>query len=59
MFRKKLLRAQFHRFMVEHPPCVVAMEACGGAHYWAREMERLGPKSPSPKFSFMNNQLVS
>lgn len=23
-------------------PCLVGMEACGGAHYWAREMERLG-----------------
>ena len=27
--------------MSEHPRCVVAMEACGGAHYWAREMERV------------------
>ena len=44
VFRKKLSRAQFHRFMAEHPPCVVAMEACGGAHYWAREMDRLGHK---------------
>jgi transposase len=23
-------------------PCLVAMEACGGAHYWAREIGRLG-----------------
>jgi transposase len=42
VFRKKLSRPQFHRFMSEHPRCVVAMEACGGAHHWAREMERLG-----------------
>jgi transposase len=41
-FRKKLTREQFRRFMAEHPPAVVAMEACGSAHYWAREMERLG-----------------
>ena len=28
--------------MAEHPQCLVAMEACGGAHHWAREMERAG-----------------
>jgi transposase len=38
LFRKKLTRPQFHRFMAEQPACPVAMEACGGAHYWAREM---------------------
>src|SRR3546814_595711 len=28
--------------MAEQPPAVVVMEACGSAHYWAREMIRLG-----------------
>ena len=42
LFRKKLTRPQFHRFMAEQPACLVAMEACGGTHYWAREMRRLG-----------------
>ena len=42
LFRKKLSRLQFQRFMAEHPQCLVAMEACGGAHHWAREMERAG-----------------
>jgi transposase len=28
--------------MAEQPPAVVVMEACGSAHYWAREMVRLG-----------------
>jgi transposase len=28
--------------MAEHPRCLVAMAACGGAHHWAREMERAG-----------------
>lgn len=41
-FRKKLTREQFRRFMADHPPSIVAMEACGSAHYWAREMEKLG-----------------
>ena len=42
LFRKKLSRPQFQRFMAEHPRCLVAMEACGGAHHWARELERAG-----------------
>lgn len=41
-FRKKLSRPQFHKFMADHPACVVVLEACGGAHYRAREMIRLG-----------------
>lgn len=41
-FRKKLTRLQFRRFMAEHPPAVVVMEACGSASHWAREMAALG-----------------
>ncbi len=40
VFRKKMSRLQFQRFMSDHPRCIVAMEACGGAHHWAREMQR-------------------
>ena len=41
-FRKKLSRQNFLKFMAEQPPAVVVMEACGSAHYWAREMIKLG-----------------
>ena len=41
-FRKKLTRQQFTAFMARQTPCLVIFEACGGAHYWAREMESLG-----------------
>ena len=41
-FRKKLSRPQFLKFMAGHDPAVVAMEACGSANYWARELSRLG-----------------
>ncbi|MCA1530643.1 IS110 family transposase [Bradyrhizobium yuanmingense] len=41
-FRKKLSRLQFRKFMAGHPSAVVVMEACGSAHYWAREMVKLG-----------------
>lgn len=42
VFRKKLSRPQFARFMANHPACEVAMEACPSAHHWAREISRHG-----------------
>lgn len=41
-FRKKLTRQQFTTFMAQQAPCLIIFEACGGAQYWAREMEALG-----------------
>ncbi|HEV2898963.1 MAG TPA: IS110 family transposase [Pseudaminobacter sp.] len=41
-FRKKLARGQFLRFMADQAPALVAMEACGSAHHWARELVKLG-----------------
>ena len=41
-FRKKLSRAKLRGFLELHPRCVVAMEACGSAHYWGREFMKLG-----------------
>jgi transposase len=42
LFRKRLRRAQVLAFFAAQPRCVVAMEACGGAHHWGREIGRLG-----------------
>ena len=42
VFRKKLRRDQLLAFFAGQPPCVVAMEACASAHYWAREIAALG-----------------
>ena len=42
IFRKKLSRPQFARFMAQQRPCLVAMGACASAHHWAREMARYG-----------------
>ena len=42
MFRKQLRRGQVLEFFGRQPRCVVAMEACGGAHFWGREIGRLG-----------------
>ncbi|WP_019091395.1 IS110 family transposase, partial [Komagataeibacter europaeus] len=42
MFRKKLRRQQFMQFMATQPPALVVLEACGSAHYWARELAGAG-----------------
>lgn len=42
VLRKKLRRAQVLEFFSQLPACVVAMEACGGAHFWGREIGKLG-----------------
>ena len=41
-FRKKLSRAKLLDFVAAQPRCTVAMEACGGAHHWGREIGSLG-----------------
>jgi len=40
--RHRLSRGRFSRFLAEHPPATVVMEACGSAHHWAREAQSRG-----------------
>jgi transposase len=40
--KKQLKRKQLLPFLAQLDPCLIAMEACGGANYWAREMKALG-----------------
>ena len=40
--RKQLRRGQVLKFFASLPPCLVGMEACATAHYWARELTKLG-----------------
>jgi len=40
--RKKLRRKQVLEFFAKLEPTKIGMEACGGAHYWARELRALG-----------------
>ena len=42
LFRKRITRGKLLGFLAAQAPCVVAMEACAGAHYWAREIAKLG-----------------
>jgi transposase len=40
--RHRLSRPQLLRFFGERQPCLVVMEACGTAHFWARWLSSLG-----------------
>ena len=42
VLRKQLRRAQVLAFFSRLPPCLVGLEACSTAHYWARELGALG-----------------
>ncbi len=42
VLRKQLKRSDVLAFFAKLRRCVVAMEACGTAHYWARELQKLG-----------------
>ena len=42
VFRKTLSRGKLLSFLARQPPCEIVMEACGGSHYWGREIITLG-----------------
>ncbi|MCP4314862.1 MAG: IS110 family transposase [Hyphomicrobiales bacterium] len=42
IFRRKLSRVKLLEFLGRQPKCIVAMEACASAHFWGREIEKLG-----------------
>lgn len=42
VFRKQLKRAQMLEMFANKPPMLIGIEACGGSHYWARELTKLG-----------------
>ncbi|MBM3467730.1 MAG: IS110 family transposase [Alphaproteobacteria bacterium] len=52
VLKKKLMRDQVLMVMANLPKCLVGMEACGGASYWARELTKLGHevKLMAPQF---------
>lgn len=40
--KKTLRRGQVLGYFAQRPCCVIGMEACAGAHYWARQLRELG-----------------
>jgi len=52
VLRKKLNRGKLIALMANFPPCLAGMEACGGAHDWARKFRAMGHevRLMSPQF---------
>ena len=52
LVRPTVPRAKLMEAIAALPPCLVAMEACSGAHHWAREFQKLGHtvRLIAPKF---------
>lgn len=50
--RKQLKRSQVLGFFANLPRCLIGMEACGSAHFWARKITELGHtvKLMAPQF---------
>lgn len=52
LVRPKLARAELLPLIAQLPPCLIGMEACSGAHHWARQFREYGHtvKLIAPKF---------
>ena len=52
LVRPSVPRAKLHEMIAALPPCTIGMEACSGAHHWARLFQALGHtvKLMAPKF---------
>ncbi len=42
LFSKRISRGKLLDFFAAQPICTVALDACGGAHHWARQLAQLG-----------------
>ena len=58
--RPSVARAKLLQAIAALPPCLIAMEACSGSHYWGRELRKHGHdvRLISPQFvvAYRNNQ---
>ena len=52
VLKRRLSREKLIEFMAQLSPCLVGIEACGGAHYWARLFIEMGHnvKMMAPQF---------
>jgi transposase len=42
LFSRRIARGKVIEFFAAQPRCLVALEACGGAHHWARQLMGMG-----------------
>jgi transposase len=52
VIQKRMRRSKVLEFFVQLPPCLIGMEACSSAHYWARKLREQGHevKLMAPQF---------
>ena len=52
LVRPEVARAKLLELIANLPPCLIGMEACSGAHHWAREFAQFGHtvRQMAPKF---------
>ena len=52
VIQKRLRRSKVLEFFVQHSPCLIGMEACSSAHFWARKLREQGHeiKLMAPQF---------
>src|SRR5688500_16913771 len=52
LLRKTVSRARLTEVIAQLPPCLIGLEACSGAHEWARRFQELGHtvRIMAPKF---------
>ena len=58
LVKSKVSRAALPELIASLPPCASGMEACSGAHYWARLFRQYGhePRLMAAKFVWPENQ---
>ena len=42
VFSRGIARGKLLGFFASQPRCLIALEACGGAHHWVRELQAMG-----------------
>ena len=52
VLRKTVSRARLLELLMSQPPCLIGLEACSGAHEWARRLQQFGHtvKLMAPRF---------
>ncbi len=57
LVRPTVKRDALLEMVAKLPPCLIGMEACSGAHYWAREFAKFGHdvRIMAAKFAWLGN----
>jgi len=58
ILKKKLKRSELLAFFANYPASIIGIEACGGAHHWARELTKLGHEVILLNVRFVKNYVV-